>query len=80
MRILNEDSNKSIKNVLLLLTAQEACELRDDLERLLSQKIINDHSHINDLCFAHELTIALYESENVDGFNERSKKLILLDE
>ena len=80
MRILNEDSNKSIKNALLLLTVQEASELRDDLERLISQKIFNDHSHINDSDYEHELTIALYNPDNIEEFNERTKKLISHDE
>lgn len=80
MRILNEDSNKSMKNALLLLTVQEASELRDDLERLLSQKIFNDHSHINDSDYEHELTIALYNPDNIEEFNERTKKLISHDE
>ncbi len=80
MRILNEDSNKSMQNVLLLLTVQEASELRDDLERLISQKIFNDHSHINDSDYEHELTIALYNPDNIEEFNERTKKLISHDE
>jgi hypothetical protein len=80
MRILNEDSNKSMKNALLLLTVQEASELRDDLERLISQKIFNDHSHINDTDYEHELTIALYNPDNIEEFNERTKKLISHDE
>jgi hypothetical protein len=49
MRILNQDDNKSLKNVVLMLTVEEAAELKDDLERLLSKKVLNDHSHINDL-------------------------------
>lgn len=80
MRILNEDNNKSMKNALLLLTVQEASELRDDLERLISQKIFNDHSHINDSDYEHELTIALYNPDNIEEFNERTKKLISQDE
>ena len=80
MRLFNEDSNKSMKNALLLLTVQEASELRDDLERLISQKIFNDHSHINDLDYEHELTIALYNPDNIEEFNERTKKLITYDE
>jgi hypothetical protein len=80
MRILNEDSNKSMKNALLLLTVQEASELRDDLERLISQKVFNDHSHINDSDYEHELTIALYNHDNIEEFNERTKTLISHDE
>jgi hypothetical protein len=80
MRILNQDENKPIKNVLLMLTDEEATELRDDLERLLSKKISNDHSHINNLEYTHELSIALYDANNIEEFDERTKKLILHDE
>ncbi|MGE4273544.1 MAG: hypothetical protein AB7E31_11825 [Desulfitobacterium sp.] len=80
MRILNQDENKSIKNVLLMLTDEEAAELRDDLDRLLSKKVSNDHSHINNLEYTHELSIALYDANNIEEFDERTKKLILHDD
>ncbi len=80
MRILNQDDNKSIRNVLLMLTVKEAAELKDDLERLLSKKVLNDHSHINDSEYIHELSLALYDTNNIGEFNERTKKLILHDE
>lgn len=76
MRILDEDSNKSINNVLLLLTYQEACELRDDLGRLISSGKNNNHSHISDMEFKHELTLSLYNESDIAGFQERVKKLI----
>ena len=63
-----------------MLTDEEATELRDDLERLLSKKISNDHSHINNLEYTHELSIALYDANNIEEFDERTKKLILHDE
>ncbi|NMB95391.1 MAG: hypothetical protein GYA02_02085 [Clostridiaceae bacterium] len=80
MRILNQDDNKAVNNVLILLTMEEAAELKDDLERLLSKKITNDHSHINDLEYEHELSISLYDENNIEGFDDRTKKLILQDE
>ena len=80
MRILNQDDNKAVNNVLILLTMEEAAELKDDLERLLSKKITNDHSLINDLEYEHELSISLYDENNIEGFDDRTKKLILQDE
>lgn len=80
MRILNQDNGQSIKNILLLLTDSEAAELRDDLGRLLSHKVPNDHSHINDSEYAHELSLALYRVNDAAPFDDRVKKLILLDE
>lgn len=80
MRILDEDSDKAIKNILILLTPEEASELRDDLERMLQKNASDEHTHINDMEFEHEMTVAIYSSGEIDSFNERSKKLILNDE
>jgi hypothetical protein len=80
MRILNQTDDKSIDEVLLLLTIDEAEELRDKLERLLMQKNENDHSHINDINNSKEITISLYRQDKISGFNERIQKLIIDDE
>jgi len=79
MRILNQGEDKSLNKVLLLLTIDEAIELRDELERLLLQKNINDHGHINDANYAKELTLSLYEQNNISGFQKRIQKLIIED-
>jgi len=81
MRILNQDDDKSTKNILILLTPSEAAELRDDLESLLHQNENNQHTHINDIEYSREITIAIYrDSENIDQFDERTQRLILMDE
>lgn len=81
MRILNQDDDKSTKNILILLTPSEAAELRDDLESLLQQIENNHHTHINDMEYSREITIAIYkDSENINQFDERTQKLILMDE
>lgn len=81
MRILNQDDDKSTKNILILLTPSEAAELRDDLETLLQQNENNQHTHINDMEYSREITIAIYKnSECINQFDERTQKLILTDE
>lgn len=79
MKILDQNNDKSLDNILLLLTIEEAKEFRDQLERLLMEKAINDHGHINDLSYSKEITVGLYEQGKIDGFNDRIKKLILDD-
>lgn len=59
MRLLNNDKDMAVKNILILLTKNEAIELRDDLNRLLSNDDIAVHSHINDSLYEHEITIAI---------------------
>lgn len=81
MRILNQDDDKSIKNILILLTPREAAELKDDLETLLKQTENNQHTHINDMEYSREITIAIYRnSESINHFDEKTRKLILIDE
>jgi hypothetical protein len=79
MRILDQNNDKSLDNILLLLTIDEAKELRDDLVRLLMQKTDNDHGHINDISYSKEITVSLYEQNKIKGFNDRIRKLIVDD-
>lgn len=79
MRILNQDSDKSIQEILLLLTKSEASELRDELERLLSSNQSDNHGHINDTEYQKEITVAIYDDSNLNGFDDRSKRLIIED-
>lgn len=78
MRILDEISNKSLENVILYLTFPEALELRDSLNDLL-EKPLNNHAHVSNEDFQKELTVCIYNVDNLEGFNERSVDLILND-
>jgi hypothetical protein len=79
MRILDNTNDKSLSDIMLLLTIDEAKELRDAIETLLLQQNKNDHSHINDFDSSKELTVSLYEQSQIDGFNERIQLLIKQD-
>lgn len=76
MRFINQENGQSMKNILLLMTYQEACEIRDDLERLIVSKNMNDHSHINDAEFKQELTLSIYDESYLEGYQDDIKKLI----
>lgn len=77
MRFLNQENGQSMNDILVLMTYQEACEIRDDLERLILSNKMNDHSHITDAEFKHELTLSIYNENELDGYQEKIKKLIL---
>lgn len=77
MIFLNQENGQAINDILLLMTYQEACEIRDDLERLISSEKLNDHSHISDVEFKHELTLSIYNEKDLDGYQDNIKKLIL---
>lgn len=79
MRIFDNENDKPLKSITLFLTEEEATELKDDLERLIKNIGNNEHVHINDLEYVRELTVTLYNPNNLNHFDERSKKVILED-
>jgi hypothetical protein len=81
MRILDQKTDKGVKNAILYLTLEEAGDLRlaiDDLINSKDEKGI--HYHVADSDFSHEITVCLYSLEDTNFFNERSVKLIRDDE
>ncbi len=82
MRILDDLSDAPLKRILILLTPEEAKELRDGLEDLLLQPDSN-HIHVPDhATYQKEITVAVYTSDpaNLSAFGERYRRLIELDE
>ena len=78
MRLLDGDSDKSLDEVFIYLTKLEAKELVDSLESLLASTIGN-HNHISSNDYKKEITVCIYDEKILEGFSERSKKLILED-
>ena len=79
MRILDQDQDKAISRITLLLRPSEASELRDALESLLKSDRPVHHEHVPDADFEKEVTIALYSEEAMDSFDERTRRLIADD-
>lgn len=79
MRILDENTDQSITNVTLYLTLSEAIEMRDSLQDPINGPL-NNHSHISSDDHQKEITVCVYERENLNGFSERSKNLIINDQ
>lgn len=78
MRILDQDTDKALENVMILLEKDEAEELYEELGRLLKSSKIDDHGHIEDSDCEREITVSIYEKEKLDGFHDRIKKLIIM--
>jgi len=76
MRIFDVDNNKAIKNMILYLTIEEAEEILGDLENLIKRNRSNEHTHINDAEYKREIRLVIYDRNNLNGFDERSKRLI----
>ena len=75
MRILNEDSDQPIKSVLLLLTPQEARQIRNALEDLLADPD-DCHVHIQDDVLRRQVTVAVYTPGNLKYFDSETIALI----
>jgi hypothetical protein len=78
MRLLNEDEDKGINRILLLLTKSEAMELRDAIDLLLNDAG-DRHEHVSSEDYKKEVTIADYDEAKLNNFNERARRLIITD-
>jgi hypothetical protein len=77
VRILDLQTEKSLKKIVLYLTLSEANEMNDDLQSLIKKfgKPMQ-HEHVNDENYEHEVTLVLYDENNLEGFDKISIKLI----
>ncbi|MDN3505882.1 MAG: hypothetical protein P0S96_01480 [Simkaniaceae bacterium] len=82
MRIYDSDSDKKINRVILYLTLDEAKEMKDSLEAIIKNTAQHHHEHIPDRNddFKREISVCVYNKDNLSSFDERSQKLIILDE
>ncbi len=78
MRLLDDTTDRPMAGVLLMLTPEEAAELRDALEDLLAQPELM-HAHVSDGEEKHMVTVAVYTPQNVGGFADRVQALIATD-
>lgn len=78
MRILDQDNDEARDSVILYLTEAEARELRDALGVLLEHPT-DSHEHITSEGDKKEITICIYDLQDLGQFDERSKRLIETD-
>jgi hypothetical protein len=79
MRILDQDNDRSVSRVTILLRPSEARELLTALEQLLKDAHSALHEHVPSGDHEKEITVALYADEDLDSFDERSRRLIKRD-
>lgn len=66
MRILDNETDKALNDVIILLTKDEAKYMMDTIEQLLSEGKF-DHGHVLDLTdHVNEIAIALYDEKNME--------------
>lgn len=78
MRILDEETDTALNRVMLYLTMTEASELRDSLDALIRDHI-ERHEHISSDDYRKEVTICIYDVNDLNQFSPRSKQLIAHD-
>ncbi|NGX42846.1 MAG: hypothetical protein K940chlam7_01134 [Chlamydiae bacterium] len=79
MRILNEDNDKKIDCVSIFLTRDEAIQMIGFLKDLMNNPK-NHHAHLSSGDYQKEITLCLYDLQDIESFHPRAKKLILKDE
>ena len=62
MRILNDEDDKSLKLVSVLLTKDEALQMVGYLEDLIQGN--TDHAHVMSDDYSKEITLSLYDQKN----------------
>ncbi len=79
MRILNDESDKKLDAVSVFLTKQEVKQLIGYLTQLIENPKLQ-HMHLSSEDYQKEITICMYDGEDLSGFSQRAKKLISADE
>lgn len=79
MRILDNESDKKIDSVMLFLTKTELQQLIGYATQLL-EKPSADHHHLSSEDYQKEITLSIYDPENVVNFSPRVQKLICDDQ
>jgi hypothetical protein len=77
MRVLDEERDMACSRLTLFLTRDEATQLRDTLEVLLTGH--HQHEHVTSDDFQKEITVCLYDPSNLDSLDERARRLIRSD-
>lgn len=75
MKIYDPVAKRTLKEVILYLTPQEAGELGDSASDL-SEHPEHHHHHINDAGHEAEITVAVFTADNTQSFDLESCRII----
>lgn len=79
MRILDDATDTTRDSMTLLVTRDEAQQLREQLDALLGSPDV-EHVHVASGDAQKEVVIALYDVQRLDDFTDRFRRLILTDQ
>ncbi len=80
MYILDEEANKKINLITIILNKKEMKQLLGYAKKLLDAPQSSEHYHLSSDDYQKEITICLFDSGNLEQFNPRIQKLIKDDE
>lgn len=79
MRLLDEQADKPLRRLTIVLTVAEAVELQESLDALFSRPPTSPYEHVSIRDDAHELTVVVYDPADLKDLAPRVKRLILED-
>lgn len=74
MRIIDLETNKTVDNILIMLTPEEASELSSKIKHIDVSK--GAHIHVDDLDYRREITVAIYTEENLSFFSDTVRAVL----
>lgn len=80
MRILDQDRDIAVDNVMLLLKMTEARELRSALDHIINANDLGMHNHVSEDTYQREITVALYSEQDLSLLHQRCRNFILNNE
>jgi hypothetical protein len=75
MKIYDRDTKRKLKNITLFLTREEAAELGYSATDL-SEHPEKHHHHVSDAEYNNEITVSVYMPENINQFDEESRRVL----
>ena len=76
MYIIDEDANKKIDSVIIILNKNEIQQLLGYAKQLLEEVPSSDHYHLSSDDYKKEITICMYNSESINQLHPEIQKLI----
>ena len=80
MYILDDESNKKLNCITIMLTKGEIQQMLGFAKQLLENSPSSDHYHLSSEDYQKEITLSMYEPANISDFHPRIQKLIKDDE
>ena len=79
MYILDEDTDKSVNAITLILSKSEVLQLLGFAKNLLENPPAAEHYHLSSDDYQKEITLCMYDEESIRNLHPRIQKLILVD-